>query len=200
LNIHREENGVVHPECPREGEAAQSVKTDFAELLRQNQTRLFGYIHSLVRDLNDADDLFHQTTMILWRKFNEFDRRRSFCAWACGIARLETASFLRSRGRQRLYFSDDLTLLLIEAHEEMTDEESQDRREALARCAEKLRDRDRELLAECYDQCAAALRKSLRSGYGCTVSWCAGSLRRGFSQASSVRSGCPSPPRPHARS
>ena len=57
---------------------AQLWKAEFAEYLSQNQTRLYGYIHSLVRDLNDADDLFQQTTLILWRKFGEFDRRLSF--------------------------------------------------------------------------------------------------------------------------
>jgi RNA polymerase sigma-70 factor (ECF subfamily) len=131
-------------------EARPEQKAEFAELLRADQTRLFGYIHSLVRDLNDADDLFQQTTLVLWKKFGEFDRRRSFFAWACGVARLEIANFLRSRGRQRLYFSDDLSLLLIEAHGDMTDEELEDRRDALARCVERLRPRDRELLTECY--------------------------------------------------
>jgi RNA polymerase sigma-70 factor (ECF subfamily) len=134
------------------GEEAQALKTQFAELLRRAQGRLFGYIHSLVRDLNDADDLFQQTTLILWRKFGEFDRQRSFFAWACGIARLEVANFLRSRGRRRLYFSDDLNLALLEAQSEMTNEELEDRREALAKCIEKLRQRDRDLLNECYGE------------------------------------------------
>ena len=131
-------------------EAARPGSAEFAEYLRQTQTWLYGYIHSLVRDLNDADDLFQQTALILWRKFAEFDRQRSFFAWACGIARLEVANFLRNRGRQRLYFSDSLNLLLIEAQAEMTDEELEDRRVVLARCVEKLRQRDRELLHECY--------------------------------------------------
>jgi RNA polymerase sigma-70 factor (ECF subfamily) len=131
-------------------EAARPGSAEFAEYLRQAQTRLYGYIHSLVRDLNDADDLFQQTTLILWMKFAEFDRQRSFFAWACGIARLEVANFLRNRGRQRLYFSDHLNLLLIEAQAEMTDDELDDRRAMLARCVEKLRQRDQELLHECY--------------------------------------------------
>jgi RNA polymerase sigma-70 factor (ECF subfamily) len=131
-------------------EDAQLLKAEFAEFLRQNQMRLYGYIHSLVRDLNDADDLFQQTTLILWKKFGDFDRQRSFFSWACGVARLEVANFLRARGRQRLYFSDNLNLLLIEAQAEMDDEELADRRDALARCVEKLRQRDRELLTECY--------------------------------------------------
>jgi RNA polymerase sigma-70 factor (ECF subfamily) len=130
----------------------QPQAAELAEYLRQEQTRLYGYIHSLVRDLNDADDLFQQTTLILWKKFAEFDRQRSFLAWACGIARLEVANFLRARRRQRLYFSDDLNLLLIEPHATFTNDELEARRHALAQCMEKLRQRDRELLGECYGE------------------------------------------------
>ena len=55
-----------------------SGKVEFAEYLLPCQSRLYGYIHSLVRDLNDADDLYQQTALILWKKFAEFDRGRSF--------------------------------------------------------------------------------------------------------------------------
>jgi RNA polymerase sigma-70 factor (ECF subfamily) len=128
----------------------QPAAAEFAEHLRRHQSRLYGYIHSLVRDLNDADDLFQQTALILWRKFAAFDPEGNFLAWACGIARFEVANFLRGRGRQRLYFSDDLNLLLIEAQDALTESEADDRRDALARCVEKLRQRDRDLLQECY--------------------------------------------------
>jgi len=131
-------------------EDVQARKAMFAEFVRQDQTRLYGYIHSLVRDLNDADDLYQQTTLILWKKFEEFDRARSFFAWACGVARWEVANFLRARGRKRLYFSDDLNLMLIEAQADLTNAELEDRRDALVQCIEKLRQRDRELLIECY--------------------------------------------------
>jgi RNA polymerase sigma-70 factor (ECF subfamily) len=134
------------------GEVEQARAAEFAERLRREQSRLYNYIHSLVRDLNDADDLFQQTTLVLWKKFGEFDSQRSFFAWACGVARLEVANFLRGRGRQRLYFSDDLNLLLIEAQAEVRSDEAEDRRAALARCVEKLRQRDRELLQECYGE------------------------------------------------
>jgi RNA polymerase sigma-70 factor (ECF subfamily) len=132
------------------GEDVQLQKAEFAEHLRQDQSRLYGYIHSLVRDLNDTDDLYQQTTLILWKKFNDFDRQRSFFSWACGVARFEVANFLRARGRQRLYFSDDLNLLLIEAQAAMPNDELDERRQALGPCLEKLRQRDRELLTECY--------------------------------------------------
>jgi RNA polymerase sigma-70 factor (ECF subfamily) len=142
----------------------QARKALFAQYLRQDQTRLYGYIHSLVRDLNDADDLYQQTTLILWKKLDEFDRGRSFFSWACGVARGETANFLRARGRKRLYFSDDLNLMLIEAQADMPNDELEDRRDALAQCIEKLRQRDRELLTECYGDDAGVQQAADRRG------------------------------------
>ena len=106
-------------------------KAEFASLLRHHQTQLFGYIYSLARDLDDADDLFQQTSLVLWDKFEQFDASRSFINWACGVARYEVLNFLRSRSRNRLYFSDELNLALIEAHEPLEHEHSR----RAARCS-----------------------------------------------------------------
>jgi RNA polymerase sigma-70 factor (ECF subfamily) len=145
-------------------EESHSQKAEFAELLRHDQARLYGYIHSLVRDLNDADDLFQQTTFVLWSKFGDYDRGRSFFSWACGVARLEIRNFLRVRSRQRLYFSDELNLLLVEAQDEMTNDEAEERREALSQCVAKLRERDRELLDECYSESSGVNEAAERRG------------------------------------
>ena len=145
-------------------EVERSFQAEFAEYLRQAQTRLYGYIHSLVRDLNDTDDLYQQTTLILWKKFNDFDRQRSFFSWACGVARFEVANFLRARGRKRLYLSDDLNLQLIDAQADLTNAELEDRRDALVRCIDKLRQRDRELLTECYGDDAGVHQAADRRG------------------------------------
>ena len=128
----------------------QLRKADFTKYLAANQTRLYGYIHSLIPDIHDVDDLYQQTALVLWNKFGEFDRDRDFFAWACGVARGEVANFVRRRVRQRLYLCADVNLLLVEAHEELTNQEQDDRRAALSRCIEKLPAADRELLAECY--------------------------------------------------
>ena len=141
----------------------------FAALLAEAQDRLFAYIRSLVRDFNDADDLFQQTAVILWRKFETYDASRSFAGWAMGIARFEVSNFLRTRSRSRLYFSDELNLLLIEAHEELSAEEAEQRKAALAECLKKLRERDRALLEQCYAgeetivECAERMGRSSHS-------------------------------------
>ena len=125
-------------------------KAEFSDWLLRHQTHLFGYIYSLVRDLDDADDLFQQTSLALWKKFDQYDPTRPFLPWAFGIARFEVSNFLRSRGRDRLYFSDELNLLLIEAHEELRLEDSDERLEVMAGCVGKLRLRDQDLLRACY--------------------------------------------------
>jgi RNA polymerase sigma-70 factor (ECF subfamily) len=128
----------------------QDRKAEFARLLVENQARLYGYIHSLVPDLTHADDLYQQTALVLWGKFDRYDRARSFFAWACGVARFEAANYVRALARQRRFFGDDLGLLLVEAHAEIADDELAARRAALSQCVEKLPPADRALLTECY--------------------------------------------------
>jgi RNA polymerase sigma-70 factor (ECF subfamily) len=125
-------------------------RAEFAARLASHQSQLFGYIYSLVRNLDDADDLFQQTSLVLWDKFDQFDPSRSFVGWACGVARYEVLNFLRSRSRHRLYFSDELNLALIEAQESLEQEQIEERRDALAGCMKKLRTRDQDLLEACY--------------------------------------------------
>ena len=122
----------------------------FAEQLRLHQMQVFGYIYSLVRNLDDADDLFQQTSLAMWNKFDQFDPARSFGAWACGVARFEVANFLRARSRQKLYFSDDLSLLLAETPDGGGADHAEARRRALADCLGKLRGRDQKLIEACY--------------------------------------------------
>lgn len=123
---------------------------NFAEQLRVHQVQVFGYIYSLVRNFDDADDLFQQTSLAMWNKYGQFDQSKSFVAWACGVARFEVSNFLRTRSRHKLYFSDDLSLLLAEAQDHAEDEWNEGRREALAGCLGKLRQRDQRLVEACY--------------------------------------------------
>src|ERR1700749_1363852 len=123
---------------------------DFAERLRAHQVQIFAYIYSMVRNFDDADDLFQQTSLAMWNKYDQYDMSRSFVAWACGVARFEVSNFVRARSRQRLYFSDDLSLLLIDAQESLERDRVEERREALAGCLKKLRGRDQKLIEACY--------------------------------------------------
>lgn len=133
-----------------EKEEFRSQKEEFAEKLRDYGPRIFAYIHSLVRNIHDTDDLFQQTSLVLWRKFADFDREKSFFSWACGIARLEVANHTRKQANY-FKFRDSLQSLLIQSQLEVTDDEMDDRRDALSRCLQKLSKEDQNLLHRCYE-------------------------------------------------
>ncbi len=126
-------------------------KLEFTGLLSQSHQRLFAYVHSLVKDLNDADDIIQRTSLILWEKFESYDRRLSFFAWAAGVARLEVLNFIRKRGREKLCFSEDVATLLAQSTEaQASDLEAQSA--ALSDCLQKLTVDQRELINSCYLQ------------------------------------------------
>lgn len=158
------------------GEAKDVAAAEFGALLQREHSALFGYIHSLVRDFHDADDLFQQTALVLWRKFAEFDRSRSFLSWACGVARFEVSNFLRTRGRSRLYFSDELNLLLIDAQDRCRGD-GDARRAALAGCMDRLREQDRQLVLDCYGENEARVAQ-IASQWGRSAQSVHNSLRR----------------------
>lgn len=139
-------------------------RTIFAEHLHRHRGRLFAYVHTLARNLSDADDVFQQTSLALWRRFDTFDPARSFLNWALGVARLEAATWLRNRARDRLRFSDELTELLIAAFADLPDDEVGDRRDALPGCVDGLPEPDRELLTECYHRGADVADVAARLG------------------------------------
>lgn len=61
---------------------------------------LLAYIFSLVPDSTLAEDIAQQTFLIAYRKIDTLKDPAAFPAWLRGIARLETYSALRRRGRE----------------------------------------------------------------------------------------------------
>ena len=128
----------------------RNQEQEFIEHLQNAQTRLYSYVHMLVQNVNDADDVLQQTTLILWRKFEEYDRERSFLSWACGIARFEAFNHLRKHKRNVVKLSDQIDILLVESLGEVSSTEYDQRREALPKCIQRLNEADRSLLHQHY--------------------------------------------------
>lgn len=115
----------------------------------RDDKRLFNYIYSLLPHTADAEDVFQRTSLILWKKFDQFDAREDFLSWACGVAFYEVRNFLRVSSRQRLRFNDELLAGL--AAERIASLEGHDERlAALARCVAKLSADDRGLVNGVY--------------------------------------------------
>jgi RNA polymerase sigma-70 factor (ECF subfamily) len=122
----------------------------YERLLAEHRRPLLHYIFSLVLNEADAEDLVQRTSLVMWRKFDEFDATRSFQAWANGIAFLEVQNFRRTAAAGRLRFSNDAVQGLADQFAGALEPDDRQRMAALKVCLERLPDRDRRLLEEVY--------------------------------------------------
>jgi len=120
------------------------------------------FIRSLVRDHQHVEDLTQEVAVTIVDKFGEYDRSRSFTAWALGIARNKVMNYWSKQGRDRHRFDPVGLDNLMAAHEDLH-QSAENRREALTNCLGKLARGDRSLLDQHYGESisAASLADSL---------------------------------------
>lgn len=122
---------------------------EFIALLTRHKHQIFNLIFCMLHSLPDTEDVFQQTSMALWSSFDRFEPGTNFGAWASQIARYRVSHFMRSKRRQRVYFSDALIQQLaacpFDSHEMQ-----ETRLQALAACRKKLSYSDQRLIELCY--------------------------------------------------
>jgi RNA polymerase sigma-70 factor, ECF subfamily len=123
----------------------------FVELFVRNQNRIYRFIMTLIPNRTDADDLFQQTSLTLWRTWARYDARQDFVKWACGIAHNEVRNHLRKVRSPNVLLSNELLERLAALRLEH-DDALEERCRALSGCLDKLPSRDRELLEQYYSR------------------------------------------------
>jgi RNA polymerase sigma-70 factor, ECF subfamily len=99
---------------PREAE-------DFAALWTGAQTAIAAFIRTFVRRRDESDELLQRTAMALVRKYGEYDSRRSFVAWAIGVAKMELLAYRRERASDRHVFDGALVEKIAESHRQLAE-------------------------------------------------------------------------------
>ncbi len=134
---------------------AQGFQSDpyelFLRCFAQDRDRIFAYIHSLLPHRADAEDVFQRCSVLLWRKFGQFDAHREFLPWACGVAFYEVRNFVRVAARDRLQFDDEVMQQLADRRMETLGQYDQ-RLGHLRGCLTELKPVDRELVRAVYEQ------------------------------------------------
>ena len=77
---------------------------EFAHLVRLHSRQVLAYIGALVLNWSDADDLFQETCLVLWQKFDDFEPGTNFLAWALRTADFQVMKF-RTRQAQLTAFT-----------------------------------------------------------------------------------------------
>ena len=129
---------------------SHDLQSEFAELLREAHRELFGFIFAMLQNRADAEDVYQQTAVVLWRKFSTFEPGTNFVAWAIRVAQFEIKDYVKSRRRRKVFFNDELLEAIAVRYQAESNDVRERRLEALAKCVDKLSERDRRLLSRCY--------------------------------------------------
>lgn len=106
------------------------------------------FVRALQPSLPDADDVLQETFLTVSRKASSFEPGSNFVAWACGIARLKV---LEQHRRQRRATVLSEAAILALAEDAPSENVTQMREAALARCLEKIAPKARDLLWRRYN-------------------------------------------------
>ena len=141
----------------------------FMRLWTTAQPAVSGYVRSLVRDRAVADEVLQETSLVLYRRFDEYDEQRPFVAWALGIARFQVLSMNRDAARSRVAFDTDLLAQFTETWGELAPIAS-DRSLFLQDCIQRLAGRARQMVRlRYYDELTAEEIARQVGGTGATV-------------------------------
>ena len=119
---------------------------EFLNLFLANQKQLKAFILYNVPNRADADDIFQNTTSVLWKKFDQFEAGTDFLAWSITVARFEIKSCIRKKKREgKIHFDEDLQQI-IDSEAKNVSSQLDERLDALRKCLEKLASSDVNIL------------------------------------------------------
>ena len=121
---------------------------EFLRLFSRYSRRIYEFILTLVMRHADADEIFQDTCLVLWKKFDTYDPQGTFYGWACRIAYLEILQLRRKN--QRLHIVSDEALAVLADTALAHTENLNARQQALEDCLQKLRAEDRTLIEQRY--------------------------------------------------
>lgn len=137
------------PETPDDNNASGSSQEDFVEVFTEHSRQIYRFILTLTTNRADTDDVFQATSIVLLKKFGEFDPSiGSFYSWACRIAYLEVLNMRRAKRRATMLSEEVLEMLHADLMRRTSDLNS--REAVLEECLKKLSDEERHLIEDRY--------------------------------------------------
>ena len=139
--------------------------TDPAEhylvLLNGHERALAAYVHALVPERLDADDILQSCKLTMWKQFANYEPGTQFLAWARKIAFHQILNHRRGAKRKPLYSAEPAFLEAVAAEIDRVSDSLADRSEALHDCLRKLPENQRRLVLLRYyeDHDIAAIAK-----------------------------------------
>ena len=128
--------------------------------LRQCWPQLLRLAMKLLPNMADAEEVLQDASIVMWKKYGDFQQGTNFSHWAKRIVVFEVMAFRKKRQTQRLHYSNELV-------EELACEDM-DRslhtlsiHDALEQCSQKLSEKDRNLVELRYQKCQSVKEVAL---------------------------------------
>ena len=125
---------------------------EFVRLMSVHQRQIWWFINTLLPAANDSDDVLQETSLVLWRKWDQYDRDREFLSWAIGIARLQVFKFVRENRSKRIYLNETVLGEIAATAEKQVRNKArvETRLDALRSCFKDLGGYQRSMIEDCY--------------------------------------------------
>ncbi|MCA9239649.1 MAG: sigma-70 family RNA polymerase sigma factor [Planctomycetales bacterium] len=151
------EDGDLSEERLQPDENDQDRRAEFARVFAEHDRWLYAYLVSMLGNPVDAQEVFQEVCVTIWKDYQQFQLGTSFHKWSSVVALNQVRKFRRQRKRQPAVLSDEtMEVLAVEAIERVDLMDA--RRQALHGCLEKLRPVDRELIQLCYSGACESFR------------------------------------------
>jgi RNA polymerase sigma-70 factor, ECF subfamily len=123
---------------------------EFAQLLQRSAGQIVAYLHALLLNWSDAEDVFQESCLVLWEKFDEFEPGTNFVGWALRVAQNKALNFRRTRTRRARILKPELQASLLAAACDRGTAAANVSLDALSVCMDRLSAGDRQLVQRCY--------------------------------------------------
>jgi len=131
----------------------------FARLFAKHDRWLFSYLVTLLGSPANAEEVFQEVCVVLWREHETFQLGTDFVKWVAVVAHNQVRKFRRQHKRNAYQLSDEACEQVAAAAIERANL-FDSRREALSICLGKLPSEDRRLIQLCYDDSASSIKST----------------------------------------
>ena len=71
----------------------------FIKLYTKNEARLRNFVRSMVPTWESVDEVMQEASLVMWRKFDQFDPETEFLKWSQVVCRFEALKCRRRKAR-----------------------------------------------------------------------------------------------------
>lgn len=135
----------------------------YSQLLIANRHRIYGFIYSLLQNHQSSEDLMQEVSMVLWRRFDQFEEGTDFAVWAFSVARYCSLNWRRKQARLPLPLEDEDLMRLVDESVSVGCEMA-DHRDELQHCLGKLPEKLRKILWSRYQKDERAIEIAEKQG------------------------------------